>query len=132
VVADLHFLAIICLRSHWKLAHNPEVIRIEADRATIQVYEETSGVTVGDPVLRTGKPLSVELGPGLMTNIYDGIQRPLKAIQEKSQSIYIPREWNPRLVVLTHRRYQHPGARPPDQVGLQPGDLPRRRPRLWR
>lgn len=48
-----------------------EVIRIEADRATIQVYEETSGVTVGDPVLRTGKPLSVELGPGLMTNIYE-------------------------------------------------------------
>ncbi|CAK9783979.1 V-type ATPase [Cutaneotrichosporon oleaginosum] len=71
-----------------------EVIRIEADRATIQVYEETSGVTVGDPVLRTGKPLSVELGPGLMTNIYDGIQRPLKAIQEKSQSIYIPRGIN--------------------------------------
>ncbi|ORX37708.1 vacuolar membrane ATPase subunit A [Kockovaella imperatae] len=71
-----------------------EVIRIEADRASIQVYEETSGVTVGDPVLRTGKPLSVELGPGLMTNIYDGIQRPLKAIQEKSQSIYIPRGIN--------------------------------------
>lgn len=42
----------------------PEVIRIDADKATIQVYEETSGVTVGDPVLRTGKPLSVELGPG--------------------------------------------------------------------
>lgn len=42
-----------------------EVIRIEADKATIQVYEETSGVTVGDPVLRTGKPLSVELGPGM-------------------------------------------------------------------
>ena len=41
-----------------------EVIRIEADKTTIQVYEETSGVTVGDPVLRTGKPLSVELGPG--------------------------------------------------------------------
>jgi V-type H+-transporting ATPase subunit A len=46
---------------------------------------------VGDPVLRSGKPLSVELGPGLMSNIYDGIQRPLKAIQEVSQSIYIPR-----------------------------------------
>jgi len=71
-----------------------EVIRIEADRATIQVYEETSGVTVGDPVLRTGKPLSVELGPGLMTNIYDGIQRPLKGIREQSQSIYIPRGIN--------------------------------------
>ncbi|QBM86374.1 V-type H+-transporting ATPase subunit A [Metschnikowia aff. pulcherrima] len=68
-----------------------EVIRINGDKATIQVYEETAGVTVGDPVLRTGKPLSVELGPGLMENIYDGIQRPLKAIRETSQSIYIPR-----------------------------------------
>lgn len=68
-----------------------EVIRINGDKATIQVYEETAGVTVGDPVLRTGKPLSVELGPGLMENIYDGIQRPLKAIREESQSIYIPR-----------------------------------------
>lgn len=54
------------------------MIRIDADKATIQVYEETSGVTVGDPVLRTGKPLSVELGPGLMDNIVDGIQRPLR------------------------------------------------------
>ncbi|KAH3676026.1 hypothetical protein WICMUC_002322 [Wickerhamomyces mucosus] len=68
-----------------------EVIRIDQDKATIQVYEETAGVTVGDPVLRTGKPLSVELGPGLMETIYDGIQRPLKAIKEQSQSIYIPR-----------------------------------------
>ncbi|KAE9364324.1 vacuolar ATP synthase catalytic subunit A [Stipitochalara longipes BDJ] len=68
-----------------------EVIRIEADRATIQVYEETAGVTVGDPVIRTGKPLSVELGPGLMETIYDGIQRPLKDIADKSNSIYIPR-----------------------------------------
>ncbi|KII88873.1 hypothetical protein PLICRDRAFT_175132 [Plicaturopsis crispa FD-325 SS-3] len=71
-----------------------EVIRIEADKATIQVYEETSGVTVGDPVLRTGKPLSVELGPGLMGNIVDGIQRPLRSIQEISKSIYIPRGIN--------------------------------------
>ena len=47
-----------------KLIVCAEVIRIEADKTTIQVYEETSGVTVGDPVLRTGKPLSVELGPG--------------------------------------------------------------------
>ncbi|KAG6813115.1 hypothetical protein H0H92_013969 [Tricholoma furcatifolium] len=71
-----------------------EVIRIEADKATIQVYEETTGVTVGDPVLRTGKPLSVELGPGLMGNIVDGIQRPLRSIQELSKSIYIPRGIN--------------------------------------
>lgn len=71
-----------------------EVIRIDADKATIQVYEETTGVTVGDPVLRTGKPLSVELGPGLMETIYDGIQRPLKSIKDKSESIYIPRGVN--------------------------------------
>merc|ERR1712000_503536 len=68
-----------------------EVIRIEADKATIQVYEETAGVTVGDPVIRTGKPLSVELGPGLMETIYDGIQRPLAEIAKASNSIYIPR-----------------------------------------
>lgn len=49
-----------------------EIIRLEGDTATIQVYEETSGVTVGDPVLRTGKPLSVELGPGIMGSIFDG------------------------------------------------------------
>ncbi|KAM0792443.1 H(+)-transporting V1 sector ATPase subunit A [Microbotryomycetes sp. NB124-2] len=71
-----------------------EIIRIEGDKATIQVYEETSGMTIGDPVLRTGKPLSVELGPGLMSNIYDGIQRPLKSIADISQSIYIPRGIN--------------------------------------
>jgi vacuolar-type H+-ATPase catalytic subunit A/Vma1 len=55
-----------------------EVIRIDHDKATIQVYEETSGVMIGDPVLRTGKPLSVELGPGICNSIFDGIQRPLK------------------------------------------------------
>ncbi|WFD32904.1 H(+)-transporting two-sector ATPase [Malassezia sp. CBS 17886] len=71
-----------------------EIIRIDSDKTTIQVYEETSGVSVGDPVLRTGKPLSVELGPGLLENIYDGIQRPLETIEEISQSIYIPRGVN--------------------------------------
>jgi vacuolar-type H+-ATPase catalytic subunit A/Vma1 len=71
-----------------------EVIRIDADKATIQVYEETAGVKVGDPVARTGKPLSVELGPGLMETIYDGIQRPLRGIAEESNSIYIPRGIN--------------------------------------
>ncbi|PKS10797.1 hypothetical protein jhhlp_002554 [Lomentospora prolificans] len=74
---------------HDKLAG--EVISIREDQATIQVYEETSGVRVGDPVRRTGKPLSVELGPGLLENIYDGIQRPLAKIAEITQSIYIPR-----------------------------------------
>ncbi|KIW68373.1 V-type proton ATPase catalytic subunit A [Phialophora macrospora] len=79
----------LCKVGHDKLVG--EVIRIEADKATIQVYEETAGVTVGDPVLRTGKPLSVELGPGLMETIYDGIQRPLKTIAGNTDSIYIPR-----------------------------------------
>ncbi|KLU86803.1 V-type proton ATPase catalytic subunit A [Magnaporthiopsis poae ATCC 64411] len=77
-----------------KVGHNNligEVIRISGDRATIQVYEETAGVQVGDPVLRTGKPLSVELGPGMLNNIYDGIQRPLEKIANMSKSIYIPR-----------------------------------------
>ncbi|XP_077861603.1 V-type proton ATPase catalytic subunit A [Saccoglossus kowalevskii] len=71
-----------------------EIIRLEGEMATLQVYEETSGVTVGDPVLRTGKPLSVELGPGIMGNIFDGIQRPLKSICDLTESIYIPRGVN--------------------------------------
>lgn len=53
-----------------------------------------AGLTVGDPVLRTGKPLSVELGPGIMENIFDGIQRPLEVIEQLSQTIYIPRGIN--------------------------------------
>jgi len=68
-----------------------EIIRLEGDTATIQVYEETSGVTVGDPVIRSGKPLSVELGPGIMNNIYDGIQRPLEDIKDATGTIFIPR-----------------------------------------
>lgn len=71
-----------------------EIIRLEGDFATIQVYEETSGVTVGDPVLKTGKPLSVELGPGIMGSIFDGIQRPLETINKMTQSIYIPKGVN--------------------------------------
>ncbi|XP_037267779.1 V-type proton ATPase catalytic subunit A-like [Falco naumanni] len=68
-----------------------EIIRLEGDMATLQVYEETSGVQVGDPVLRTGKPLSVELGPGILGSIFDGIQRPLRDIAQLTRSIYIPR-----------------------------------------
>ncbi|XP_059805851.1 V-type proton ATPase catalytic subunit A-like isoform X2 [Hypanus sabinus] len=73
-----------------------EIIRLEGDLATVQVYEETSGVSVGDPVLRTGKPLSVELGPGIMGAIFDGIQRPLSDISLETGSIYIPRGINVR------------------------------------
>ena len=59
-----------------------EVIELRGDRASIQVYEETSGLGVGDKVVSTGAPLSVELAPGLIEGIFDGIQRPLKTIVE--------------------------------------------------
>ena len=60
-----------------------EVIELRRDRASIQVYEETSGLGVGDKVVSTGEPLSVELAPGIVGGIYDGIQRPLEQIVEK-------------------------------------------------
>lgn len=60
-----------------------EVIVLDGDLASIQVYEETAGLGPGDPVEGTGEPLSVELGPGLIGSIYDGIQRPLEAIQQR-------------------------------------------------
>jgi V/A-type H+-transporting ATPase subunit A len=60
-----------------------EVIKISRDRSTIQVYEDTSGVRPGEPVTDTGRPLTVELGPGLLGNIYDGIQRPLPVLQKQ-------------------------------------------------
>lgn len=58
-----------------------EIIEIRGNRASIQVYEETAGLGPGEPVETTGEPLSVELGPGLIGSIYDGIQRPLDAIR---------------------------------------------------
>jgi len=68
-----------------------EIIRLDGDTASIQVYEETFGLTVGDPVFKTGMPLSLELGPGILDGIYDGIQRPLERIQKMCQSVFIPR-----------------------------------------
>ncbi len=61
-----------------------EIIRLEGDKAVIQVYEETAGLKPGEPVIGTGTSLSVELGPGLLTSIYDGIQRPLEILRKKS------------------------------------------------
>ena len=68
-----------------------EVIKLEKDTASIQCYEDTSGLTVGDPVLKTGSPLAVQLGPGLFEQIFDGIQRPLAVIANKTGSVYVPR-----------------------------------------
>jgi len=72
-----------------------EIIELRETRASIQVYEETSGVGPGEPVISTGNPLSVELGPGLIGSIYDGIQRPLDILRQRtgdriSRGITIP------------------------------------------
>ncbi|MEM4137061.1 MAG: V-type ATP synthase subunit A [Candidatus Anstonellaceae archaeon] len=71
-----------------------EIIKIDGDRATIQVYEDTSGLKPGEVVESTYQPLSVELGPGLLTSIYDGIQRPLEQIAKKTASHFIFRGVN--------------------------------------
>ena len=68
-----------------------EILTMSGDSASIQVYEETSGLGPGAEVVTTGAPLSVELGPGLIENIYDGIQRPLEVIREVSGSNSLPR-----------------------------------------
>jgi V/A-type H+/Na+-transporting ATPase subunit A len=61
-----------------------EIIRLEGDEAVIQVYEDTTGLVLGESVKNTGTPLSVELGPGLLSSIYDGVQRPLPVLLKKS------------------------------------------------
>jgi len=59
-----------------------EVIRLDGDEAFIQIYEDTAGLTLGEPVTRTGEPLGITLGPGLLGSVYDGIQRPLSKLEE--------------------------------------------------
>lgn len=71
-----------------------EIIKIVGDTSIIQVYEDTSGLRPGEPVDNTGEPLSVELGPGILKGIYDGIQRPLSKIEEKSESVFLKRGIN--------------------------------------
>jgi len=66
-----------------------EIIEMRGDKASIQVYEETSGIGPGDPVITTGEPLSIELGPGLIEAMFDGIQRPLNALQEAANSHFL-------------------------------------------
>jgi V/A-type H+-transporting ATPase subunit A len=65
---------------------NGEIIRLDGDLAVVQVYEDTSGLKIGERVVNTDTPLSVELGPGLLSSIYDGIQRPLPILMKKSGS----------------------------------------------
>ncbi len=68
-----------------------EIIQIRGDEASLQVYEETSMVGPGEPVIITGEPLSVELGPGMVANMFDGIQRPLDGFLEKTGGNYLDR-----------------------------------------
>ncbi len=68
-----------------------EIMDMDGDKASIQVYEETSGLKPGEPVVCLGEPLSVELGPGIIEQFYDGIQRPLELIEKAAKSPYISR-----------------------------------------
>jgi len=68
-----------------------EIIKIVGKTSVIQVYEDTSGLKPGEPVESTFEPLSVELGPGILQNIYDGIQRPLEVIEKQAKGVYISR-----------------------------------------
>jgi V/A-type H+-transporting ATPase subunit A len=72
-----------------------EVIKIDGELATIQVYEDTAGISLGEEVLSTGKPLTVELGPGLLGGVFDGTQRPLEALMEKNET-YIEKGVHPK------------------------------------
>ena len=97
-----------------------EVIELRGDKASIQVYEETGGIGPGEPVESTGAPLSVELAPGLIESIYDGIQRPLNKIQELAGD-RITR--GIRVDSINHERLWD--FRPAAQIGdiLKPGDI---------
>jgi len=97
-----------------------EVIRLEADRATIQVYEETTGLFLGEGVVDVGKPLLAELGPGLLGSVYDGVQRPLEAIRAKSGD-FIARGLAAPPLDREKRWEFRPAVREGDPVG--PGDV---------
>ena len=97
-----------------------EIIEMRGDRASIQVYEETAGIGYGDEVVSTGEPLSVELGPGLITNMYDGIQRPLQVMYEK-YGTNITRGINEPSLSRTDKWTFKPVAKPGDQV--EAGDI---------
>ena len=97
-----------------------EVIEVRGDNASIQVYEETGGLGPGEPVYVTGMPLSVELGPGLIESIYDGIQRPLDEIYRRTGD-RIARGVDAYALNRTKKWYFQPAAELGSEVG--PGDI---------
>lgn len=92
-----------------------EVIRLEGEQATIQVYEDTSGLAPGMPVYGTGLPLSAELGPGLLGQVFDGVQRPLEAIKERTGA-FIQRGVQVEALDRSVRWAFEPGVRVGDQL----------------
>ncbi|KAL7534165.1 hypothetical protein ACHAWF_004737 [Thalassiosira exigua] len=100
-----------------------EIIKLEGDTASIQVYEDTSGLTVGDPVLRKKQPLSVELGPGIMGTIFDGIQRPLEHIFRESGDVYVPKGVDTPCLTRTVRWTFTPSASIKEGMPVTGGDV---------
>ncbi|MBC9985106.1 ATP synthase subunit A [Haloferax sp. AS1] len=98
-----------------------EVIEIEGDLTTIQVYEETSGVGPGEPVESTGEPLTVDLGPGMMDAIYDGVQRPLDVLESKMDSAFLDRGVDAPGIDLDEKWEFEPTVSEGDEVA--PGDV---------
>jgi V/A-type H+-transporting ATPase subunit A len=98
-----------------------EVIEIEGELTTIQVYEETSGVSPGEPVENTGEPLTVDLGPGLLDSIYDGVQRPLDVLESKMGSAFLDRGVDAPGIDLDREWEFSPDVEAGDEV--VPGDV---------
>ena len=97
-----------------------EIIRLDGETAFVQVYEDTSGLYVGEPVESTEAPLALELGPGMLSSIYDGIQRPLDKIRE-AQGDFISRGVVVNALDRTRRWAFVPKVKQGDRVG--PGDV---------
>ncbi|AYE35081.1 V-type ATP synthase subunit A [Clostridium septicum] len=98
-----------------------EIIEMRGDKASIQVYEETTGIGPGDPVITTGEPLSIELGPGLIESMFDGIQRPLDAIEKAAHSPFLKKG----VAVKSLNREKKWEFKPTAKVGdaVAPGDV---------
>ncbi len=97
-----------------------EIIRLDGDTAFIQAYEDTSGMSVGEPVAGTGQPLLVTLGPGLLGNVFDGIQRPLEELRQ-SGGDFIPRGLAAAPLDAEKRWLFKPGVKVGQKV--EPGDI---------